>query len=214
MFKVIRGNKREKPDYARLYINAYAQALQKLIQYPDDEKEYQRDIIKQIVFCSVKYINSSKQDSQDYDTTEERFSLINRINAFIGYLTPNELLQVFPLHKRYDGLKYEMKDYFYSMDAIREHGGDKPIGETILEFLWDYTNLDIELFVVESMCVLSDLRRFDGHLGLMEEFAIDKGMPLSTIRTDSQGRMFLTDGKTGKVQRVYRKKPHYLKIAR
>ena len=42
-----------------------------------------------------------------------------------------------------------MKDYFFTMNSAKEIGMDTPIGENILEFLYDYTNWDINMFYVE-----------------------------------------------------------------
>ena len=72
----------------------------------------------------------------------------------IGRLTPQKLLQLYPVTKEYDGSDGTAKDYFYTMDRLKQWPPDKPIGtaQEVACLLWDYQNQDLEimLFAVDE----------------------------------------------------------------
>jgi len=70
---------------------------------------------------------------------EELFAFFESVNTLIGILTPIELTGIFPIDKIYDGAKWQLKDYFSTMDALNKYGMDKPIGENYMQVLWTYT---------------------------------------------------------------------------
>ena len=75
---------------------------------------------------------------------------------------------MFPIDKDYKGNKWGLKDYFYTRDYINGLEQDKPIGEEILKFLWEYQNKDITDFNVCCMEAMSNLRKLDGLPSLAE----------------------------------------------
>lgn len=95
-----------------------------------------------------------------------------RITVFdyLMKVTPRMLLTVFPPTKSYDGIRYECKDYFTTMAAVQEFGLDKPLGDQVFNFLWDYSEPHIKVMLVRLMSLASDWRRQRGEKGLMEEF--------------------------------------------
>ena len=81
-----------------------------------------------------------------------------------------------------------------------------------MEFLWDYQNRDIRNFEVNKMCTLSDMRRLEGHKGLMEEFMEAQGVPSYTLH-EKEGCM--VNNMTGEVLKISKPKkrvPKYLKV--
>ena len=56
----------------------------------------------------------------------------SQIMAALGKLTPEELVQMFPIKKEYDGERWGVKDYFYVREAIERLEPDKPIGTEML----------------------------------------------------------------------------------
>ena len=82
----------------------------------------------------------------------------------ISVLTPRELTQIFPITKRYDGARWQEKDYFYTMDKLSRINMDRPIREQVevFDLLLDYINRDIELFMIEVIYAMNNKRQIDG----------------------------------------------------
>jgi len=190
------GNPKQKPDYSELYRVALVRTLDAWELKPGD-----KDLRSKLIYYGVKYCNHSRYDKKNYGDVFWRLELIQDINAMIGRLSPAELMQMFPVRKTYNGERYQSKDYFYTMNELRRHGMDKPISDKVFDILWDYCNYDITDFMVDYLSALSDMRRLNGGKGMMEEFLEERGITPHYMNTDSKGRMFLTDGKTGKTRR-------------
>ncbi len=213
--KVINGIKKEKPNYSNMYISAFISTLQSSIDrngLSESFEEIDFDTRKKSVFYGMKYINGIDLDIFDHGSLPNIFSLISSIKNMISTLTPREFQTIFPIDKEYDGEKYEMKDYFYTRRYIEKIGEDKPIGEDALEFLWEYTNIDVMVFEVQTLSVMSAIRRAEGGKGLMEEYLEEQGVTTHTMTEDDKGNKFLTNNDTGEVQRVKKPKPRYLKV--
>lgn len=215
--RVIDGIKKEKPNYRRLYSNAYINTLKRAIRVADETKEFQfndlsLDIRRKIVLYGVKSINATNLDILDYELLVGTFNTISMLNSMMGTFTPRELLTVFPIDKEYDGEKYEMKDYFYTRKFIEEFGMDRVIGEKMVEFHWDYRNREITRFAVKTMCVMSKIRRAEGGKGIMEEFMEEQGVPTYTLTEYGNGNQYLVNKQTGEMQKVIKPKPKHLKV--
>ena len=63
---------------------------------------------------------------QSYNTSfavkEAGFNLIDTLFGIIGRIKLNNLIKIFPIDKTYDGDKWECKDYFFTMDVLKEKG--------------------------------------------------------------------------------------------
>lgn len=163
--------------------------------------------MKKFCFYSIKYIRAirwSREATRTLKQTEERFILVCYIADALAMLTPQEFIEVFPIHKRYDGYKLEMKDYLYTMEAVKEYDMNAPIGDDkIGKFLWDYFNWDTTEFTIEKMCIASDLRRFQGEKGIMEEFCEINGIETYTYH-EKEG--YFQSNKSGKVTKLSKPK--------
>lgn len=173
-----------------LYLNALINVLEEL-----KKDTLNKHYIKQNVLYSVKLISLTREP-KGYDEIRNMFEFISATNTFISYLTPREFMNLFPVSKFYDGDRYGMKDYHYTMDYINSMNKDEPIGEKALEFLVEYTNRDIHIFNMKSVMCLSRLRQYDGHLGLMEEFLAANGHDTTnTFKNDKGKAMYVRNGK-------------------
>jgi hypothetical protein len=208
--RVISSVPKIKPDYFsifhRMFVNSVIQANKTL----EDKSEINFNDTKKIIFAGVKMINSNEDKSFTYEQLIERFDLISTLNGFISYVTPKQFETIFPIAKEYDGSLYGTKDYFYTRKYIESRGENNLIGENVMEFLWDYQNWDINIFVVNSMTVISDLRRAEGGKGLMEEFAENNGLTTYTLHEISNGKKVLTNNDTGETIQIKKKRPRYL----
>ena len=203
----MQGRKKGKPDYASLYLNAAIRSSERMKEAPEDKQAKLRSI-----FYGVKLIVSTM--SEQVNESEARFWMIEAIKTHMKELTPLDLMQMFPVDKRYNGHKYGCKDYFSTMDALHGHGLGKPLGDAVDRILLDYMNHETMEFVVAGMSALNAIRRRNGSKDLFEEFFGRQGVKLQTytMSTDEKGRRWLTDTDTGERQRVRVKRPRYLKV--
>lgn len=99
--------------------------------------------IKNLIYWSIRY-SVFFEDMEDLKTF---ITLVNRLMKKISY---KEFVQLFPITKDYDGDKWGWKDYFYTMNYIKEHGEDNLI-ENPFEFLMEYENIYTNRFTVKWM---------------------------------------------------------------
>ncbi|MGE5605620.1 MAG: hypothetical protein ACM3YE_08015 [Bacteroidota bacterium] len=208
--KLIKGsieNIETKPDLSFIYLRNLHEKVTQFIEQPEN-----RDIFKQIIYFGVKFINSyPSYESRTYEWLENMLNFSFALQDAIGKLTPSELLTIFPIEKEYDGKKYGIKDYFYSMKTIREIGLNNVIGDRVNKLLWDYWNWDIDNFVVNMMCFLSGIRQLEGETSVMEEFSELLGLTTYTLFKGTNGHEYLQHNSTGKIQRVRTQKASYLR---
>ena len=154
------------------------------------EDEFEFDKHKKIIFWGVKSLGHGNQEFLKKENAGERLSLYRFVSDLIDRITPRQLINIFPITKEYDGHKYEMKDYFYAMDKCKEHGLDKPIGNSF-EFLWDYWNRDVGSFVVNYLSTLSDVTKRTTGQGLMETYLAEAEIPTYTEKVINGKRVLV-----------------------
>jgi hypothetical protein len=103
---------------------------------------------------------------------ENRYKEIKEIMDAIGRLTPERLLQLYPVLKEYDGERWGCKDYFYTMDKLKQWPPDKPIGtaQEVARLLWDYQNKDLEIMLLQWMNAVNDLKFYCNVNGPSDKF--------------------------------------------
>ena len=207
MLKVIEGSKKEKLNKHNLYYKAYVNTLE---DYNDNPNQDLGSILKKLVFLGLRSINS-KPDSKTAEELHHDFKFISVIRNLMANLTPLEFINLFPITKEFKGDRNQTKDYFYTMDYIKNLPADKPIGTEIDHFLWEYINHDTTMFMIKQLAVASDLRRLDGQPGLMEQWCAKNGIKTYAMHSDEKGKRYLHDPETGKAIKVKRKMPRYLR---
>ena len=174
-----------QPKY-ELYHNAFTRAIH--AYKPSDDEVAAHTLLKQLVIYGVKYIINFRFKKKNIKTKEEieyNFDMIQLIKATMTSLTPNDIVNLFPITKEYDGEKYCMKDYFSTIESLKSYDMDKPLGHKLTDFLWDYQNIELSEFMVNAMCSISDMRRLQGEKGVFEEFAEKQGIDTYTVnKTD------------------------------
>lgn len=192
--------------------NFYVLEGKKLIDYKPKSEHYERAIIRMIkddfycledrdkmkkyIFLNVKKFVAERHDKKKYayKQLKNRLQFMFNLTDLMGRLTPVEFMQMFPIPKEYDGEKYSVKDYFSTMEEVSKYPQDKPIGDKITEFLMEYYNRDIMEFEVVKLCTISEIRRKQGQLGLMEQFAEDNGLRFQAFYQDGNE---MVDSETG-----------------
>ncbi|MDN4875998.1 hypothetical protein QYM23_24580 [Bacillus cereus] len=209
--QVVDGIKRIEPDYVEIYHRMFSKNLRELLQKAKNTGIFNQDLCKKTIFTGVRFIRYTKSDTTDYEYLKDKLQLIGYLQVLMKKITPREFINMFPITKSYDGDKWEKKDYFFTMNRAKELGMDTPIGEKILEFLYDYENWDITCFTISSMTIMSRLRRAEGKKSLAEDFFEDSGIDAYTMHTDFQGKQKLINNRTGETQEVQKTRPRYLK---
>lgn len=201
--QVLDGMKK-KINYSDIYFEMVMKSIEKV--FPLQESYTCKDELKRFVFNGVKFITSFSK-SETFEVEVKIKTIVIRLTKEVmSHLTPKEFETIFPIDKTYDGKKREVKDYFYTKEYIMNFGEHNIIGDKIDDFLWEYHNIYISLFVVDSLSVISKMNR----LNLIEEAFPD--LKTYTMHETSEGRNFIQDNQTGEISRVMKPRPRYLKI--
>lgn len=147
-----------------IYSAAYQRFLQK--NRINDVEKLPKDKAKQYIFLGIKAYGAEyarREKRPGIQGITNRYSDFSKIMQSIGTMTPKQLQQLFPISKEYDGDKYEMKDYYFTLHALEKAGMDKPIGSEMeaAHLLWDYQNTDIRFFLMAYMGCIEDMYTYE-----------------------------------------------------
>ena len=174
-------------------------------RYVYSDAKDKSDVFKAI-YHGVSMINATEYDTIK-NLSYEYFGFFESINSLIALLSPRELMQIFPVEKTYDGEKWNCKDYFSTMEAMREHGLDTPIGDGVLNFLWDYFNESLSFYVVNYLGAINQLYKNETGRDMTAEFFADQGISFYRKFTADDGKEYLRDTKSGEFRRVRKPPP-------
>ena len=185
----------------------------KLIDYKPTEEHYKRAFIRycerlvknpeiftetkdKALFLMIKMIGKESRniEQQDEEFVYDMFEILQLVNALVGKHTPREFMRLFPIEKEYDGDKYGVKDYFYSMDYAKKIGIDKPIGGKASKFLMEYCNRDIDFYMVTWMEIVSAMDVIQTGRDSMMDFFEENGLHFKTFHKEGNE---MVDSETG-----------------
>ena len=127
-FTVINGDKIKAEDkqakLEQLYMKAFDRKVVAI--YDGSDLKHCRDNLKRAVFYAVKYFSLERIDRRH--STEPRtlgqvntdFNFLESVKMLMRQLTPREMMSMFPIEKEYDGEKFGCKDYFYTMEKLKD----------------------------------------------------------------------------------------------
>lgn len=173
-----------------------------------------------LVYLTIKFTqkwireNGRNKGVLKRQEVEQRYSILSNTVYALSALTPRELIQQYPITKTYDGKRWGVKDYFYTMQQLADLDMDKPIAEQsdVLEIFMEYQNPDMDFLVIESMSALSDIRRLEGSPGIMEEFLKEQGVTPWYL-CEKEGYLYNPEtGKSVSVQKAKRRRPKWWKV--
>ncbi|WP_286817775.1 hypothetical protein [Desulfobacter sp. UBA2225] len=174
------------------------------------------EVRKQLIYYYVKEIPLRYNESgpiMDRKTLDDLYTTIEYTDHLIGQITPRELTQIYPIAKSYDGDKYGTVDYFSTMEKLEEFGMDELITkDRVMDVLFNYDNTHIRKYGCTKLCVISDLRRCEGHPGLAEEYLSPLGVGMYKMITDEYGKQFLYDPDKQTTYPVTKPRPRYLRV--
>lgn len=204
MLTVIKST-RPKIDKALLYLNALGKKLAEPVT---------RDSMKQIVWLGVRYLREERQAGREKNT-ELWQAIADQVYYFMAQLTPREFTILFPPEKSYDGEKWQEKDYFSTMELLARMDMDQPIGwdEKLFDFLWDYQNWDVSLFLVEYLSLMDKQMRAMGKDGPMDKLIDTLGIKPYYLNKDPvTGTEYLFDPAEGRTHPVHKALPQGWRI--
>lgn len=218
-FTVVSGDKSKIEDkqakLEQLYMKAFGRKVVAI--YDGSDLKHCRDNLKRAVFYAVKYFSLERIDRRH--STEPRtveqvnadFSLLECVKMLMGQLTPREIMSMFPIEKEYDGEEFGCKDYFFTVEKLKDFDLDMPLGKEGLEdFLWCYWNDDLFAFDVVSMSIISNMYKAQTGKGILKKWCEDQGIGTYTI---NQEKGIIQDNQTGEIHKLS-KKPSHLKIVK
>lgn len=144
----------------------YYKALKRFEAAHEGQKHLSHDDLKRYVFLGInafgkEYLRNERKSKSFYEI-KWKYDQCHRIMEALGRITPRELMQMFPVEKKYDGSRWNEKDYFYTMERLK--GLDKPIGteQEAACIFWDYTNTALDFFFLNWMDSVDDLKIYVG----------------------------------------------------
>lgn len=165
--------------------------------------EHMHDAMK-CIYYGIKYYSRQNVDNYSYKELLVTMSEVQDIKMLIAGISYSDMLKLFPVHKVYDGEKYSAKDYFSTMEYLKDLDWFCSIGvDNVDDFFWSYYNLDIMNFSVFEMLVLDRIRKFEGRGGLFEAFLKECNLQ-DQIHTYSLNKEegVLVDNQTGEIIKV------------
>ena len=158
---------------------------------------------KKLVYWSIRHL-----PYYETNNAEEKFAYISCLKNCLKKLTYREFINLFPIAKEYDGAKWEMKDYYSTMEYLDGKSLDDYIKEP-LDLIFEYYNWDIIIFGVEVMSATSEMNKIQTGIDITEAFMFPDQYP-----TDSKGNLIgvTSDGKVHKVASSRKSKPKLIVI--
>ena len=130
-----------------------------------DFDDFSKDELRKLIFNEIMTNASDIKDK----SLKNRQTYAITFCDLIQKLTPREFTKIIPIRKDFNGYKTSTKDYFTTVDFIDEIGWDNKIPNGF-EFLMNYYQLDVLVFAVGLMDIVSDSRQRQTGKPLIQEF--------------------------------------------
>ena len=180
-----------------------------------------QDKLAKVGLAGIKYICSCRDVSREnvrlgidepktLKQNQYRFQMIDSIFGVLGCLTLQNFVNTFPIDKTYDGAKWEEKDYFYTMEVLKDMDWDKPIGrDKLSELLWDYENEELRHAYIEFTTAASAIFRAQTGKGIAETWCDKMGIP---TYTEDKETGIMKNNRTGDIMKP--KKVSHIQIVK
>ena len=137
---------------------------------------------------------------QSLEESKITFQFIDAIFTVCGYLTLRNFVTTFPVDKYYKGTKWGEKNYFCTMQVLKDMDWDKPIGrDKLSELLWDYENADLRHAYIEFTTAMSAIYRAQTGKGIAEQWCDDMGIPIYTMNKET---VIMKNNRTGDIVKL------------
>ena len=182
--------------------------------------EWSQDELMKVALCGVKYIKcvadiereNQKLDASyntPFEVKQNSFNLIDAIFGIIGRIKMKNLIKIFPIDKTYDGDKWGCKDYFFTMDVLKEKGLDNAVGhDGVFDLMWDYMNKELREFTVFYMSCMSAMYQCQTGVTFMDKFCEDNNIDSYSVDRENG---IIVNNQTGKFAKLSNK-PSFMQI--
>lgn len=214
--EVVVGTKKEEDikriskviENFEMWKSQYEIVLNKLFAEGRKMNSWSQEEMMKLALSGVKYVNAcdelvsehSKLEDGHVESmkeTKEMFGLLDGLMGVIGKIQLKNLIKIFPVDKNYDGEKYGSKDYFFTMDVLREKGMDTCVGkENVFDLLWDYENSELRNFMCVVMDKVKKIHAFETGEYLTEKFLHELGVESYTMDKENG---ILINNETGEI---------------
>ncbi|AVK62444.1 hypothetical protein C5Z25_12045 [Lactobacillus sp. CBA3605] len=133
-----------------------------------------KEIFSSVFFLGVKKHQYLDRNLWNQVEAKERFEQMDKELDLLRGMTPRQLLRIFPIDKTYDKTG-DVKDYRTTVKMLDTYGMDTRI-DSVVDFLWDYSNWDLRIYLVDYLTALDDLEKENGKSGMIEQFLTNEGM--------------------------------------
>ena len=205
--ELIQGNKDIRQDKRRQererYVALYARILYDTIQGHNQWDELTEEEAVKVVWVGVKLFGVMKSAIDDYakPDLEALFGVYDFILHEMSRFSPGFIAQMFPPDKVYDGGKWQSKDYYSSMDAVKDAGDWEKFADidAVNRFLFGYCNRSTNSFCIAGLMLIDRLREQRGEKSCIESFMEEQlGHEVSLPRSfqtckDKSGREWVYD---------------------
>lgn len=229
-FTVTTGNKKETElkELTRLialhdmWCRQYHNAVTSIFEKHNKIDDWSQDELMKVALCGVKYIKcvaDIERENQRLDSSynipfaikEAGFNMIDTLFGIIGRIKLNNLIKIFPIDKTYDGDKWECKDYFFTMDVLREKGLDNAVGrDNVFDLMWDYENRELRKLTVFYMSCMSAMYQRQTGVSFMDKFCEDNNIDSYSVDRENG---IIVNNQTGKIAKLSNK-PSFMQIVK
>lgn len=159
---------------------------------------------KKTVYFGILYF--ARADAANLSTQQIFLAVTEmmEIKMLMQHISLQEIMQLFPIIKEYDGKKFECKDYISTMEYLSKKQMNEcfETQEDVDMFFWNYYNSDIMNFSIKETLFCSELLKRSGRKGLLESF-FDKfaNGEIHTYTMDKKNNVMI-DNKTGETFKI------------
>lgn len=227
-FTVTTGNKKETElaEITRLialhdmWCRQYHNAVTSVFEKHSKIDDWSQDELMKVALCGGKYINyaididatNHRLDSAyqtPFEVKQNAFNMIDALYSIIGRIKLKNLIKIFPIDKDYDGAKWECKDYFFTMDVLREKGLDNAVGrDSVFDLLWDYENRELRKLTVFYMSCTSAMYQRQTGMTFMDKFCEDNNIDSYSVDRENG---IMVNNQTGKSAKLSNK-PSFMQV--
>lgn len=218
MIQIIEKKQKVQKDLRLVKLEAFTRFLNQHNCQDLEELEKENGLEK-FIYLGVNHICTLSEDFSKELSTDiiiMEFTYSEELLKAMGRLTPIRFQQLFPIEKRYDGARYDIKDYFYTKELMDKLPENQPIGnfETMFHLLWNYQNLNLEEFLLQYMALISFLWQLQGGQDPLVEFLHKERVPTYTCH-EKEG--YISNNLTGeviKLKKAKKRRPKSLKVVK
>ena len=110
-------------------------------------KKSERRYFLKALFNGIRAVDTLPyKNKYTKEELETGVKLSNEVMDLLKKATPKEIMNLFPIEKEYNGKRWGEKDYFYTVNYLQGIDINKPLGDGIEDFVWNYYNWDIMNF--------------------------------------------------------------------